>query len=101
MAYVNQGERAEIKGRAKALRMSVSAYIRAACLGHEIEHPANLDAIALLSKVHADQGRIGGLLKMYLQDREPDRRTAERLLADLDRVRSELTAAAQRIVPAS
>ena len=37
------------------------------------------EAIAVLAKPYADDGRQGGLLKMYLQDRDPDRQIGERL----------------------
>ncbi len=64
--FVSERERAEIGTRAAATGLSVSAYIRNLGLG--FQPPSNLDqkAILALLKVHADQGRLGGLLKLWL-----------------------------------
>ena len=90
---VNDSEREAIKARAKAASLTVSAFFRAAALGSVRAGSAlDLQAVATLAKVNADQGRLGGLLKMYLQDPAPDRRVAERLLAEIQEIQTELKA---------
>ena len=95
--FVNADERATIKANAKASGLTASSYIRAASLGTQIRTVLDLEAVAQLARLHADQGRLGGLLKMYLQDQSPDRRTAERLLADIETVQSQLKAAMRQV----
>lgn len=65
---VNDRDRALITANAKACSLSVSAYLRAAGLGKPIHATVDLAAIEALAKVNADQGRLGGLLKLWLTD---------------------------------
>jgi len=68
---VNDAERAEIKARAAAASLSVSAYLRAAGMGATFRSAAaNHEQVAALAKVNADQGRLGGLLKLWLSERQ-------------------------------
>jgi hypothetical protein len=90
---VNAVERDIITERAKASGLTVSAFLRAAAIGAPCPTIPDRKAIDVLAKINADQGRLGGLLKMYLQDRNPDRLVAERILADIEVVRVELKAA--------
>ena len=70
LVVVNGAEREAIKARARAAGLSISAYLRAAGLGRPLSASPALDhaQIAALSKVNADQGRLGGLLKWWLAD---------------------------------
>jgi hypothetical protein len=95
--YVNAEERTAITERAELSGMRVSNYLRAAGVGAQIQSVLDLEAVATLAKISGDQGRLGGLLKMYLQDQNPDRRMAERLLAEIETVQADLKAAAKRI----
>jgi hypothetical protein len=95
--YVNAEERTAITERAELSGMRVSNYLRAAGVGAQIQSVLDLEAVATLAKISGDQGRLGGLLKMYLQDQNPDRRVAERLLAEIETVQADLKAAAKRI----
>ena len=56
--------------------LSVSAYLRTAGLGHPIRSILDYDAVRDLAKVNGDQGRLGGLLKLWLVDR-PGRGASE------------------------
>jgi hypothetical protein len=69
---VNATERAEIETRAQAAGLSVSSYLRAAGLGHPLRSVLDHDAVMALAKVNADQGRLGGLLKLWLSQRPGD-----------------------------
>jgi hypothetical protein len=96
-AYVTPDEREAVKARAAAASMTLSAYIRAACLGARTISAFDRHAVAQLAKINADQGRLGGLLKMYLQDQAPDRKTAEQLLSDIRDVQAELKTAVKAV----
>jgi hypothetical protein len=95
--YVTAQERAVLQANAKRAGMRMSNYLRTAGAGTPLRSVLDLEAIAALAKVSADQGRLGGLLKMYLMDRAPDRRVAERLLGEIEEVQEELRAAARRV----
>jgi hypothetical protein len=66
---VSASERARIEERAKAASLSVSAYLRAAGLGQPFRSTLDYEAAMALAKVNGDQGRLGGLLKLWLVDR--------------------------------
>jgi hypothetical protein len=66
---VSATERARIEQRAKIAGLSVSAYLRAAGLNQPIRSVLDHDAVRELAKVNGDQGRLGGLLKLWLVDR--------------------------------
>jgi len=66
---VDADERAEIKCRAEAAGLSVSAYLRAVALNHRTSSVLDHEAVGELVKVAGDQGRLGGLLKLWLVDR--------------------------------
>jgi hypothetical protein len=91
--FVNDEEREQIKERAKEAGLTVSTFLRAAAM-YAVRPRAMLDmkAVEAMVKVNADQGRLGGLLKMYLQDQKPDRAQAEQLLAQIQEVQTTLKA---------
>ena len=63
---VSERERAEIETRAGATGLSVSAYLRNLGLGFEPHSTLDQAAVLALLKVNADQGRLGGLFKLWL-----------------------------------
>lgn len=70
---VNRRDRAALEARAEAAGLSLSRYIRNAALGSRAPANPNLNFERLrdLTHVAADQGRLRGLLKMWLASR-PD-----------------------------
>jgi len=66
---VSADDRTRILERARVAGLSVSAYLRASGLGHPIRSVLDYDAVRDLAKVNGDQGRLGGLLKLWLEDR--------------------------------
>jgi hypothetical protein len=66
---VDADERAEIKRRAEAAGLSVSGYLRAVALNRKISAVLDHAAVGDLVRVAGDQGRLGGLLKLWLVDR--------------------------------
>ena len=63
---VSARERADIETRAAATGLSVSAYLRNLGLGFQPHSTLDQEAILALLKVNADQGRLGGLFKLWL-----------------------------------
>jgi hypothetical protein len=62
-------ETAEIKRKASAARLPVSAYLRTLGLGWTPRSTLDHQAILELGKINADLGRLGGLLKLWLSGR--------------------------------
>ncbi len=84
---VSQSERREIEGRAAAASLSVSAYLRAAGMGATFRSAASShEHVFVLAKVNADQGRLGGLLKLWLSERPGQGATVRDVRALLDRI---------------
>jgi hypothetical protein len=89
--YVTEKERKTIKRMAKKMRMSVSTYLRTLGLGYTPKTVFDQLALKKLIKLHADQGRLGGLLKLWLKEfkDEPEIRTQLRsLLKEIERLQS-------------
>ena len=75
---VSKRERAEIETRAAATGLSVSACLRNLGLGFQPHSTLDQAAILALIKVNADQGRLGGLFKLWLSGQSaPSVDTAE------------------------
>ena len=62
--------------RRKEAGLSVASYLRACALGRQVHSVLDLRAVNDLVKVAGDQGRLGGLLKLWLVD-QPGRGTPE------------------------
>ncbi len=84
---VSQRERAQIETRAAATGLSVSAYLRNLGLGFQPHSILDQEALLALLKVNADQGRLGGLFKLWLSAQSaPSAETSEirKLLAAIE-----------------
>lgn len=66
---VSDTERAAISARAKAANLSISSYLRTLGLAWQPKSQLDQQAIRDLVKVIADQGRLGGLLKLWLSEK--------------------------------
>lgn len=79
-------EKAAIQAKASAHTLSDSAYLRTLGLNMPIRSTVDQEAILELAKINGDLGRLGGLLRMWLTNRDrainEDRITA--LMADLE-----------------
>jgi len=95
--YVNSDERGAINAKAKAAGMTVSAYERTASMNKRIASAADQEAVQLLSKVNADQGRLGGLLRIYLKDPDAAGSIARALLDQIKSVQRDLAEAARKV----
>ena len=68
--YLDPDEKRRIEENAKGAGISLSAYARTLALGNTPVTKVELDEISNVMKVHADLGRLGGLLKMTLTNDE-------------------------------
>ncbi len=68
--YLDPDEKRRIEENAKGAGMSLSAYARTLALGNAPVTKVELDEISSVMKIHADLGRLGGLLKMTLTNDE-------------------------------
>lgn len=84
---VNDHERERIEALAKMAGLSLSAYLRTAGLNHPIRSMLDYDAIMELIRLHADLGRVGGLLKLWLADRRGEVVPAEMVDAAFEELR--------------
>ncbi|MGI4940805.1 MAG: plasmid mobilization protein [Janthinobacterium lividum] len=66
---VTAEERTEIAKRAKDAGLSIASYLRAVALNKTIGSVLDHAAVGDLVRVAGDQGRLGGLLKLWLVDR--------------------------------
>ena len=84
---VSERERAEIETRAAATGLSVSAYLRNLGLGFQPHSTLDQETILALLKVNAYQGRLDGLLKLWLSGGQTEAASAadiRRLLHDIE-----------------
>jgi hypothetical protein len=97
---VADNERAAIEMRAAATGLSVSAYLRNLGLGYQPPSILDQKAILALLKVNADQGRLGGLFKLWLSgQRRPSAEKLEirKLLAAVEECQRKLKALIERL----
>jgi hypothetical protein len=61
-------ERARIEANAAAAGMSVSAFLLAVGQGYRVAGVVDAEEVRKLAQINGDQGRLGGLLKLWLTD---------------------------------
>lgn len=86
-------ERTEIKRLAGAASLSTSAYLRTLGLAWLPKSTLDCQTVLALSKVIADQGRLGGLLKLWLSERPgvgAPTTDVRRLLREIEETQAEL-----------
>lgn len=86
--WADEAELAEINARSKALKLSRSEYLRNLGLGYEPKGQFDQEAIRNLVKVHADQGRLGGLLKLWLSEKQGQGAPANEVRSVLQQIES-------------
>ena len=63
-------EKARIEANARDAGLSVSRYLRNVGMGYKIEGVIDANLVRQLAKINGDQGRLGGLLKLWLTNSE-------------------------------
>lgn len=92
-------ERAEIEANAKAAGLSLSAYLWEVGLGTQPRSVVDYEQVAVLARTQADLNRLGGLLKMWLTNKERgNHREVSELLGQISDAGYALTGAARKIV---
>jgi hypothetical protein len=103
-------DEAIIKSNAKSVGLSTAEYLRRVGRGCTLPSMLDLQAVSELAKINADQGRLGGLLKLWLTDetkfrlftRARDVRSSVlALLQQLGESQKNLQSAMQQVVKAS
>ena len=89
-AYVSPEEYSQVAAQAGRASLSLSAFVKAVCLAHEVKSTVDQDAILTLARMNGDLGRLGGLLKMALAERAIDQVIGNNLLEDIRRTRRRL-----------
>ncbi|HGX5022134.1 TPA: conjugal transfer transcriptional regulator TraJ [Escherichia coli] len=100
--YCLPDEKAQIQENAEASGLSVASFIRKVAMGYQVESMVDIEQVVELSRVNADLGRLGGLLKLWLAN---DPRTVDfssslikTLLAKIESTRQELRNIMDRIL---
>jgi hypothetical protein len=86
--WADDVELAEITNRAKVLKLSRSEYLRNLGLGYQPKGQFDQEAIRELVKLHADQGRLGGLLKLWLAEKKGEGAPVQNVRAVLQQIES-------------
>ena len=68
--YLKSSDKAKIAENARECGLSMSAFVRSLALGDTPVTNIELDEMNKVMKIHADLGRLGGLLKMTLTNEE-------------------------------
>ncbi|MDR1083331.1 MAG: hypothetical protein LBP22_00355 [Deltaproteobacteria bacterium] len=89
-AYVTPEEFAEIQEYAKDSGLSLSAYAKEMCLRGEVKSKLDKALILELSKISADLGRIGGLLKLGLSEGKLERKRGNELYYEIQELKREM-----------
>ncbi len=96
-------EKSQIEKRAKECGLKTATFLRELGLNHRPKTTLDAEAVLELVKANADLGRLGGLLKMLLTNKERLNNnplllpSIEALLADLATAQATLLAAARRV----
>lgn len=102
--YCLPDEKAQIESSARDAGMSAGGYLRALGMGYEVGSVIDAELVGDLAKVNADQGRLGGLLKLWLTnderfagfDEATMRATIKAVLAKIDATQEALLELATR-----
>jgi hypothetical protein len=98
--YVTASERVAIEANAKACSLTISAYLRTVGSGYEPKSTLDQQAIGDLLRVNADQGRLGGLLKLWLAEKRGEGAPGHEvrsLLRQIEALQDQLRAIVKRL----
>jgi hypothetical protein len=99
---VNETELAEIKQKAKLYAVATPEYLRNLGLNYPLTSRVDSFAFLELGKCRADLGRLGGLLKMWVSNK--DRRAGldpidvNKLLKEIEAKQEEITGYAKKLI---
>ena len=84
--YVSDQERQEIERKADSVCLPASTLMRNLVLGFIPRSTFDQQAMHTLIRLHADQGRLGGLLKLWLTQRKWEAVSPEQVRALLKQI---------------
>jgi hypothetical protein len=96
--WVDPQELADISAQAECLQLSRSEYLRNLGLGYQPRGQFDQVAIRELVKLHADQGRLGGLLKLWLSERKGEGDSISHVRSVLRQIESLQTEIAKLVI---
>ena len=97
---VSEDETRRIAERAEAAKQSVSSFLRQLGLGQEPKSRLDRQLIMALIRINGDQGRLGGLLKLWLSERPGQGAAAfdvRKLLRQIEATQERLQTAIRRL----
>ncbi len=101
---VTAEEKRFIEQRANACAGGTSAhYLRSLGLGTELKTKSDGETVKTLLKIGADFGRVGGLVKLFVAQREHrysvhDFQTMDRFIKELDMTRTDIAEALKKLI---
>ncbi len=98
--YLSPAERADIETKAGATGLPVAVFLRRVGLGAAVPSILDHKAVLALLKVNADQGRLGGLLKLWLSGGQTGAASAteiRRLLLEIESAQKTLRGIVDRL----
>ncbi len=98
--YLSPLERADIEIKAAATGLPVAVFLRRVGLGAAVPSILDHKAVLALLKVNADQGRLGGLLKLWISGRQTGAASSteiRRLLLDIESAQKTLRGILDRL----
>jgi hypothetical protein len=86
--YVSPAERQRVEALARDCNLVPSAYLRSVGLGYQPRSSFDRKAVQQLAKLHADQGRLGGLLKLWLSEKRGEGAPVKSVRSLLEQIES-------------
>lgn len=98
-SYLTAEEYDQVKALASQAGLSVSTYMKRVSLGQQVKSLTDQRALLAVMKANADLGRLGGLLKLALTDRERGGHVDyRRTLRQIEKSQAEVVAACREVV---
>ena len=94
---VTEEERDQLLHLASAHGLNLSEYLRQAGLAQELRGRAGIEAVVTLSKINADQARLGNLFKLALDGGAGDTQELTAMILEIRRTQQALNEAIDRL----
>lgn len=88
--YLKPGEYERIAANAGKAGLSLSGFSRMVCLGEQVRSSEKQQSILEIIRTRADLGRLGGLLKLWLTNKDNHAIEVRRVLREIDARQEEL-----------
>lgn len=95
--YLSKEEHQSIVAKATQAGLSCSSFAKAICLGGQVHSLDTHLSIRELARVNGDMGRLGGLLKLWLTERDNNAIDVRKVLRELEVNQRELKQAIKNL----